>query len=192
MAIENPATIAAVISATATVANGILSATIAFIAVRISQNSQDTREKQNYTRKVRDLKRERLHETYYKVLDIALRGATIIERDPISRAGSVDEEELNHLVQGFQATREEMKSAQTTVLMYTEPGSATATAFAAIVALLVEYIVYMDTYIEQLERGETTPESITQITDLQKKMSIAKRTLTEAIRKELEKYDDPF
>ncbi len=191
MAIENPGTIAATINAITTIANGLLSAAIAFTAVRITQNSQNTREEQNYARKLRDLKRERLHETYQSLLTVSLQATEIIAIDPISRARSINEQELVTITERLTATSKEIEARQTLLLMYTEFDSPTAKAYGAIAALLGRYNQYMMANLQQLARDQVTPKVMAEITELQEQALNAKAVLVKAIKEDLKKYDDP-
>jgi hypothetical protein len=191
MAIENPATIAAAIGATATVANGLLSAVIAFTAVRIAQNSQNTREQQSYARKLRDLKRERLHETYQSLLTVSLQATQIIAIDPISRARSVSHQELVTITERLRATSKEIEERQALLLMYTEFDSPTAKAYGAIAPLLAKYNQYVIANVPQPTQGELTPKVMAEITELQEQALNAKAGLVRAIKEDLKKYDDP-
>jgi hypothetical protein len=191
MPIENPA----IVTAIATIVNGLLSAVIAAVialtTVRKAQNSQDTREQQSYARKLRDLKRERLHETYQSLLTVSLQATEIIAIDPISRARSVSHQELLTITERLRATSKEIEERQALLLMYTEFDSPTAKAYGAIATLLGKYNQYMVANVRQLTQGEVTPKVMAEITELQEQASNAKASLVRAIKEDLKKYDDP-
>lgn len=71
MAIENPVTIAATIAAVATVANGLLSASIAFFGVRLAQRNQDARDRIGDRRALRNAKYMRLRAAYTLLLELS-------------------------------------------------------------------------------------------------------------------------